>query len=259
MTLSPELRELTIQAVAKGMTTVELAELFGINVPAMRGRLRLWQLKPHRRSTPKLVKRPRINWEEVAECYRSGEALDSLVARFNRHINTIRKKVRAACPDIDHERRVSIFWSSVDKRGTWQPRLNSHCWHWTGRVDTSGYGVYQLRIGGSAIRGAHRIAFVLNYGAIRHQVLHHCDNAVCVNPAHLYDGTQRQNCADRARRGGSYLRPLSNAAVKAIRERYANGESVHEIAKDYPRCPHSIYRLATGRTRADVRIENLSL
>lgn len=32
-------------------------------------------------------------------------------------------------------------------------------------------------------------------------VLHHCDNAPCVNPAHLYVGTQQQNMEDRVRRG----------------------------------------------------------
>jgi DNA invertase Pin-like site-specific DNA recombinase len=31
-------------------------------------------------------------------------------------------------------------------------------------------------------------------------VLHHCDNPPCINPRHIYDGTQQDNVRDREKR-----------------------------------------------------------
>lgn len=81
----------------------------------------------------------------------------------------------------------------------------SGCWQWTGSKDSWGYG--QIRIvsssGGSKIRGAHRISFELFKGEIPdgYFVCHTCDNPRCVNPDHLFLGTQTDNMQDRLRKG----------------------------------------------------------
>jgi hypothetical protein len=51
-------------------------------------------------------------------------------------------------------------------------------------------------------RYAHRLAFELAYGPIPSglQIQHHCDTPPCVNPDHLYAGTQAQNMRDRTAR-----------------------------------------------------------
>jgi len=51
----------------------------------------------------------------------------------------------------------------------------------------------------------HRLAWTLAHGAIpaRMCVLHHCDRPACVNPDHLFLGTQKDNLADmRAKHRG---------------------------------------------------------
>ncbi len=58
----------------------------------------------------------------------------------------------------------------------------------------------------------------------RKMVLHRCDNKLCVNPEHLYLGTQLDNMHDRLRAGHSprgqnhYLAKLTDESVKEIRQ-----------------------------------------
>lgn len=73
------------------------------------------------------------------------------------------------------------------------------CWNWTGHL-VSGYG--SLKIGASRER-THRAAYRLAHGSIPvgKKVLHSCDNKRCVNPAHLFAGTSRDNTHDMMAKG----------------------------------------------------------
>lgn len=83
------------------------------------------------------------------------------------------------------------------------PEPNSGCWLWLGALDKDGYG--HICTGGrkSTPIGAHRASLMLAGRDIPKgmNVLHHCDVACCVNPDHLYVGTQINNAADMLRRG----------------------------------------------------------
>jgi hypothetical protein len=76
----------------------------------------------------------------------------------------------------------------------------SGCHLWTGARNVWGYG--RLHVGGKML-AAHRVAWELANGPIPDGmwVLHHCDVRDCVNPAHLYLGTHRQNVRDMIERG----------------------------------------------------------
>lgn len=97
-------------------------------------------------------------------------------------------------------RDLERFWAQVDVRG------DDECWMWTGTLTGHGYG--RFRVGGREI-GAHRfmaMSVLLDWNPELH-TLHHCDNRPCVNPAHLYMGTAKDNvrdCVERDRHRNGY-------------------------------------------------------
>src|SRR3990167_8748892 len=76
------------------------------------------------------------------------------------------------------------------------------CWLWLGYATKDGHGKFWYR---AAMPTAHRVAWQLFKGPIpeRMCVLHDCDIACCVNPDHLYIGTNKDNVRDRVIRGRS--------------------------------------------------------
>ena len=80
-----------------------------------------------------------------------------------------------------------------------EPEPNTGCWLWIASVDKNGYGWSWSD--GIAMR-AHRLAYKLFFrcGVDGLKVLHRCDVPSCVNPEHLFIGTQQQNLSDMARK-----------------------------------------------------------
>lgn len=71
---------------------------------------------------------------------------------------------------------------------------NGGCWLFAGKLTDFGYGVIKLQ-NKKQIK-AHRIIYEHYNGTVRNFVLHKCDVRCCVNPNHLYDGTQADNMKD---------------------------------------------------------------
>lgn len=114
------------------------------------------------------------------------------------------------------------------------PEPMSGCWLWTGTVDQNGYGM--MTLGGVRGLRAHRVAWMIANGPIPSGlfICHRCDNPACVNPAHLFAGTHRDNMKDKAAKGRACsptrLRP---ADVLAIREAVERGDLQRVVAARY--------------------------
>ena len=126
------------------------------------------------------------------------------------------------------------FWSMVRRGDT------DSCWEWQRGKGSSGYGSVCFR---GKPWAAHRVAWILTNGEIPSgkQVLHHCDNPACCNPAHLYAGTIKQNATDRMRRRRAnpqrgtthYNCRLTPDDVRAIRRLAADGVTYAEIGRKF--------------------------
>lgn len=137
------------------------------------------------------------------------------------------------------------------------PVTECGCWLWLGKVDGEGYGSITHR--GREWR-AHRMAWELAHGALPPglSVCHRCDVRVCVNPAHLFLGTQGDNVRDCWRKGrgrhavrrgdGSLPVRLVAAQVRAIRAAGAAGELQATIAKAFGVTTSHVSRILTGRS-----------
>ena len=109
--------------------------------------------------------------------------------------------------------------------------------------------------------GAHRVAWMLAYGPIPDglSVLHHCDNPICCNPAHLWLGTQADNIRDRDSKGRQAT-GVSRRTIKSFGEKNGQAkltrDNVRAIRKDqrskyilgplYNVSPSQIWRIRQG-------------
>lgn len=80
------------------------------------------------------------------------------------------------------------------------PDPNSGCWLWNGLTNTDGYG--RVKIKGKT-ELAHRHAWFLKNGPIPPGLcaLHKCDVPACVNPEHIFLGTNKDNNQDCVKKG----------------------------------------------------------
>lgn len=133
---------------------------------------------------------------------------------------------------------------------------DSGCWLWIGPYDYGGYG--KINIDRRTV-STHRTSYEAFVGPIPTgmSVLHKCDKPACINPEHLFLGTQLDNMRDARRKGrtrstfGIETRGENNRAARlsesdVLKIRRASG-IYDEIAQVFGVSGSTVSRIKRGK------------
>ena len=146
---------------------------------------------------------------------------------------------------------------SIDVRLMARVDKTSSCWIWTGDKWPKGYGRIRKSKSKQFV-ATHRLSYEIHKGPIPDglQVLHRCDNPSCVNPDHLFVGTNDDNVADKVSKGRQSqgekqpMAKLTTSQVEEIKRLYTGywGQQTN-MAIEYGVSSQHIRNIVLGKKR----------
>lgn len=135
------------------------------------------------------------------------------------------------------------------------PEPMSGCWLWERACQSRGYG--QITLNGKVVL-AHRASFEAFYDIDLDRglkVCHRCDNPICVNPEHLFVGTQTDNMRDCANKGRiktpkrfGASHPAARLTEKQAKAIKSDRRSCRAVAAAYGVSRTAVSQIRTGKT-----------
>jgi hypothetical protein len=149
------------------------------------------------------------------------------------------------------------YTTTADIEAMSTPEPTSGCWLWTGSYGGGGYG--NAKVAGKGMNSS-RAMWTVTFGDPgKLHVLHKCDNRACVNPDHLFLGTNQDNQIDCVRKGRKVAlvgqsngnSKLTDDQANEIRCRYAMGyRSSPKLGREYGVSFMTVLRIVHGVRRA---------
>lgn len=172
---------------------------------------------------------------------------------------------RAGQPDCDDpkwsfsDKQIDRFWGKVDIMGP------QECWTWLSSKSGGRYGAFTAN---NRHYQSHRVSYSIKNGAIPEGkvICHTCDNPLCVNPEHLFMGTQLDNVTDMMNKNrqrltfggeGGRLKQVQNTARGSENHlSKLNEESVLSIRREYVRrvVTHKMLASKYGVTTENIKM-----
>jgi hypothetical protein len=141
----------------------------------------------------------------------------------------------------------------------------SGCWEWKAFIHPDGYG--DFRANEISSKRAHVFSYCYFKGELKkgYFVCHTCDNPKCVNPAHLWLGTPKENQHDKIKKGRGnnpsgarhWQAKLSRYQVAKIKMAHLSGIQKAEIAKYFSVSRTTVHDIVLGKSYKSVKqLEN---
>ena len=121
------------------------------------------------------------------------------------------------------------------------------CWIWQGATQPKGYGTFRFE---GKVQLAHRVSYKLYVGGTSNHVLHRCDNPSCVNPSHLFEGTNQDNVDDKMKKGRHNCRRiLTSSQVDEIKGAEYSRNLVSALSEKFNVSKVTIWQIRNGQRR----------
>lgn len=134
------------------------------------------------------------------------------------------------------------------------PEPMSGCWLWINSISSNGYGHAVFR---KKYYSSHRLSYIAFNGEFNRQLIvcHKCDNKLCVNPLHLFIGSQKDNIKDMIRKNRKHPIETNKAykftweIIRKMRKEYESGLfSQGDILRKYGSCRSNICFIINKKT-----------
>lgn len=129
--------------------------------------------------------------------------------------------------------------ASLKKRYSWETIFNgrylvdkNNCFIYTGSLNEKGYGRTSFK---GKVVGSHRLSYELKNGKINNSqilVCHSCNNPSCINPDHLWLGTNAENMNNMMSKNRGSISRLTIEDKQNIKNSYPE-KSIIKLSVDY--------------------------